>query len=198
MARNFLIVIGMLLLGCAAKSQSHFGAKAGLNVAGQRTMSSMNISELTSPFIGYQLGVFYKTKPNNNFLVCAEANFSVIGSTVVLVTGSGEQYDAHRKLGYLELPVMLQYQAGKFYFGAGPSVGFKLFSRITNFERGPFNIPYYKTFDAAVNILAGYSVSGRVGVDLRYSHGIVNIEKDPGDNKTKNQYLNVSVLYFVK
>jgi hypothetical protein len=198
MTKNVLTVIGMLLLGCAAKSQSRFGAKVGLNVAGQRTTNSIDIAELTSPFIGYQLGVFYKTKPNNNFLVCAEANFSVIGSTVVLVTGSGEQYDAHRKLGYLELPVMLQYQAGKFYFGAGPSVGFKLFSRITNFERGPFNIPYYKTFDAAVNILAGYSVSERVGVDLRYSHGIVNIEKDPGDNKTKNQYLNVSVLYFVK
>jgi hypothetical protein len=202
MNKSFLLVIGVLLVGTSARSQSRFGVKGGINLADQvKTMSLPQVPTITQdtkPFVGYQLGVFYKTKAYKQFSVAAEANFSVIGSGMTLITLDGKSHDAHEKLGYIEVPLTLQYSIDRLYFGLGPSVGFKLFSRLTNFENGPYDIPYYQTMDAAANLLAGYAVTNKIDVNVRYSHGVMNIYKDPGYADTKNRSLNLSVLYTLK
>lgn len=194
--------MGMLLFAYTARSQSRFGFKAGLNLANQvKTISIPQVpttTQNTKPFVGYQLGVFNKTKLNNHFFLSIETNFSVIGSSQTLIFTDGESYDTNEKLGYIELPLTIQYAINKIYFGVGPSVGFKLFSKLTNFGNRNYDIPNYQTMDAAGNILAGYSVSGKVDVNVRYSHGFMNIYKDPGYASTKNRFINVSILYALK
>jgi len=202
MNKTSLLIIGMLLFGYAARSQSYFGIKTGLNLANQvKTISIPQVSTTrkdTKPLVGYQLGVFYKTKLNKHLSISAETNFSVIGSRMILVTSDGKSYDTNEKLGYMELPLTLQYSFNKLYFGAGPSIGFKLFSTHTDLENRTFNIPYYKTIDAAGNLLAGYTISSKVDVNVRYSYGLVNIHDDPEYAKTKNSFFNLSILYCLK
>ena len=202
MRKAFHLIICMLVMGYATRGQSSFGIKAGLNLANQdKTISIPQVPATTlntKPFLGYQLGLFYKTKPYNQFSVSAEANFSVIGSGRVLTTSDGQTHNTREKLGYLELPLIVQYSFKKIYFGIGPGVGFKLFSKITNFENSTYDISYYQAVDAAGNLLAGFKVSRKVDVNLRYSHGFVNIYKDPGYARTTNKFFNLSVLYSLK
>lgn len=199
MNKTLLLVIVMILFVCAARSQSHLGLKAGLNLANQvKTISIPQVSttkQNTKPFVGYQLGVFYKTKLYKRLSLSAETIFSVIGSSMMLMTSDGKSYDTNEKLGYIELPLSLQYSVNKLYFGVGPSVGFKMFSKLTNFENRTYDISYYKAIDAAGNLLAGYTVTSKIDVNVRYSHGMVNLYDNPGYAKSKNRFFNFSVLY---
>jgi Outer membrane protein beta-barrel domain len=199
MNKTFLLIIGIVILSHAASSQSHFGIKAGVNLANQvKTISIPQVpstTQDTKPFVGYQFGMFYKAKLQERLWLSAEANFSVIGSSMTLVASDGNSYNTQEKLGYIELPFTLQYKIAKIYFGAGPSIGFKVFSKITNFENRSFDIPYYQTMDAGGNILAGYSVSKKLDVNVRYNHGFMNLYKDPGYAKAKNRFFNLSLLY---
>jgi len=202
MNKTFILVIGMLILGLCARTQRHYGLKAGVNLANQVKTISLpqvpSITQDTKPIVGYQLGAFYKATLHNRLLVAAEANFSVIGSGMTLTTPDGKSYNAHEKLGYIEFPLTIQYKMSKIYFGVGPGVEFKLFSKVTNFEGSSYDIPYYKTLDAAGNLLAGYSVSKKLDLNIRYNRGLVNLYKDPGYTKTNNRFFNLSMLYALK
>ena len=203
MKKTIFLIIGMIALSQVLKSQPLFGFKAGVNLANQvKTISlpqnTTSIEQDTKFFIGYQLGGFYKLKVHGNLFVSGEVNFSVIGSSMTLFTTDGETHNAHEKLGYIEVPLTIQYRINKIYFGAGPGVGFKIFSKITNFQNSSYDIPYYKTLDAAANVLAGYNVSKKLDVNVRYSHGLVNLFKEAGYAETKNKYFNFSVLYFLQ
>jgi hypothetical protein len=202
MNKTYYLAICMLFLGYTAQSQNQFGVKAGLNLANQRkTMSIPQLPAMTQDtkiFPGYQLGLFYRTKPSRQFSFSAEANFSVIGSGMTLMTGDGKSYNTHDKLGYIDLPLILQYSINKIYFGLGPAIGIKLFSKLTNFENRTYDLPYYQTFDASGNLLAGVRITKRVDANMRYSHGFVNIYDNPGYAKTMNRFFNFSILYGLK
>lgn len=202
MKNTSFLVFGMLLFSYASNCQSRIGLKAGLNFANQVKTISIpqvpTIIEDTKYLLGYQLGVFYKAKLNEHFYLATETNFSVIGSNMMLVAADGKSYNTNEKLGYIDVPLMLQYSINKFYFGAGPSVGIKIYSRLKNFENNNYDIPYYKAIDAAGNILAGFAVSKKVDVNVRYSHGLMNIRENPGHAKTKNKFFNLSFMYYLK
>lgn len=202
MKKTSLLAFGLLLFVYGAKSQSRIGLKAGLNLSNQtRTLSIPQVpatKQNTEALVGYQLGVFYKKSLAKNLSLAAEPAFSLIGSSMTLVASDGKSYDTDEKLGYIELPLTLQYMFDKLYFGAGPSVGLKLFSKLSGFENRTFDITSYKTIDAAGNVLVGYGISNKIDLNLRYSHGLINIIKDPGYAKTKNRFFNLSVLFYLK
>src|SRR5688572_15521316 len=99
MKKVSILVIGMMLFGYAARSQSRISFKAGLNLANQ--MKSLSTPQLpsatmdTEPFIGYQLGISYKRKLSSNFSLSAETNFSVIGSSSSLTAPDWQTYDTN-------------------------------------------------------------------------------------------------------
>jgi hypothetical protein len=148
--------------------------------------------------IGYQFGVFYKTLLSKNLSLSVEPAFSVIGSSMTLIGSDGDSYDTDEKLGYIELPLTFQYSLKKVYFGVGPSMGLKLFSKLSGFENRTFDITSYKSMDAAGNILVGYSLSDKIDLNARYSHGLINIIKNIGYAETKNRFFNFSVLFYLK
>lgn len=201
MYKTFLFVIG-LLFGYAANSQAHFGAKAGVNLANQvKTVSipqTPQIKQDTKLFLGYQVGAFFKAPLSGRLSVSAEPGLSVVGSSMKMTTTDGTSFDAHEKLGYIELPLTLQYKAGKVYFGAGPSAGLKVFAKISGLENRSYDIPYYKNIDAAATVLAGYSLTEKLDLNIRYSHGLVNLFDDPGYADTKNRAAHLSLLYFIR
>jgi hypothetical protein len=208
MRKISILLIVLAFSGSVANSQDHLGFSAGLNLSNQAKevaypqMPSTQI-EKTRRLFGYQFGAFYKKRLHSQLLVSTEANFSLLGSKTKYVTEQqllnpdGKDYYYNEKVGYIQVPVSLQLYLNRVYFGAGPSVGIRLFSKITNFDNGSYNIPFYRTIDAAANILAGYTVSNKMALDVRYSHGLVNVYKEYSYYKTKNRFFNVSLLYFV-
>ena len=103
------------------------------------------------------------------------------------------------RIGYVEIPLSLQYHVKKWYAGAGPSIGFKLFSKSRD---SGYYYNYYKKLDIAANVLAGYKITKNLDVNVRYSYGLLNVLKDQsyyGNYYTKvtttNRFANVSVLY---
>lgn len=209
MKKIFLSLLIMVAFEQSAISQSSFGLKAGANLSDQekkfRTpLNPATQTQQTKPLFGYQFGVFYKVKKTPNLILSAEANFSLVGSRTLYVTEEqilnpdSITHYYHDKIGYIEVPLTLQYNFADLYFGAGPSIAFKFFSKITNFEGRSYNTPYYKTIDAAANVLAGCSILKKLDLNLRYSFGLVNIHEDHNYVKTKNRFLNLSVLYSLK
>lgn len=202
MNKTFLLLIATLVLAHAANSQSQYGVKAGVNLATMTKTLDIpqgpSTKQDTRPFVGYQLGAFYKAKLHTRLLLSAETNFSVIGSGMTLTTTDGNSNDAHEKLGYIELPLTIQYKVGKIYFGAGPAVGLKALSKITNFQDRSYDISYYRTTDASGNLLAGFSATEKLDVNIRYSHGLLNLYKDPGYAEAKYKFYNLSLLYALK
>lgn len=202
MKKTLLLVLGLLFFVYGAKSQSRIGLKAGFNLANQtKTMSIPQVptnKQNTEALVGYQFGIFYKTMLSKNLILSAEPAFSVIGSSMTLVASDGKSYDTDEKLGYIELPLTLQYSVSKLYFGAGPSIGFRIFSKLSGFEGRTYDITNYKSIDAAGNVLVGYVLSKKIDLNARYSHGILNIIKDPGYAKTKNRFFNLSIFYYLK
>lgn len=202
MKKSSLLICGLLLFIYSAKSQSRFAVKTGFTLANQTKTISIpqvpNTQQNTRTLIGYQFGVIYKTILSKNVSFSVQPGFSLIGSSMTLMSADGKSYDTDEKLGYIELPLTLQYSFNKLYFGAGPSIGLKLFSKLSGFENITFDITSYKSMDAAGNILVGYSLSNKIDLNARYSHGLINIIQDPGYAKTKNRFFNFSVLCYLK
>src|SRR5689334_25319877 len=109
MKKAFLFIAALFLVSRAV-SQSDFGVKAGLNVAKQ--VITMTVPEIaltyrdSRPFVGYQVGFFYKTDINERLLFAAEPGFSVVyhsehvpGAYDVVSTNTYE------KLGFIQLPL---------------------------------------------------------------------------------------------
>lgn len=202
MQKKLFCLFVVLLFTYTAESQSVFGVKAGVNLANQmKTISIPQVpatSEKTDPVTGYQLGFFYKKQLFKGIKFSAETNFSLIGSSSKLVAPSLTVYYTKEKLGYLDVPLTLQFFLHKFYIGIGPAIGFKLFSKLKGFEDKTFDISHYRTPDVSGTALAGVSLTQRWDANVRYSHGLTNIYKDPGGAVTKNRFFNFSVLYRLK
>lgn len=205
----FVLMISFILTEQYAISQNTYGIKVGLNLSNQKKTFSTpqnpsTQTQDTKELLGFQFGAFYKIKMNEKLVFSTEVIFSEIGSKTPYTTEQqvlnpdGIQHYFNDKMGYIEIPLSLQYILNKLYFGIGPSISFKVFSKIKNFETQVYNTTYYKTLDAAANILAGYKFSEKIDLNLRYSYGLLNIHEDHNYVTTKNRFLNLSFLYSLK
>jgi Outer membrane protein beta-barrel domain len=209
MKKIFVLFITLTAFAQNSFCQNIFGLKAGVNLSNQaKTFTTpqdpTSRSNETKPLWGYMFGVFYKVKMNNTWAISAETNFSLVGSGTQYLTEEqilnpdGITHYYNDKIGYIEVPLTLQYKLNKLYFGAGPAIAFKVFSKITNFENSTYKTPYYKTLDFSANVLMGYQLAKKWDVNFRYSYGLLNIYEDNMYVKTKNRFFNLSLLYSLK
>ena len=135
MKKILFSVIAAIAFTQFAISQNVGGIKAGLNISTlHQTFEPKEIDTRSfKPLSGYQLGGYYKLKLKQKWNISGELNFSVIGAKVPY--DSQEGFDSigvgHYRnitIGYLEIPLMVQYNIHKFYIGFGPGIGFHLFS----------------------------------------------------------------------
>jgi hypothetical protein len=208
MKKLLFFLVPFLAFGQLAFSQNRFGLKAGANLSNQHLTFTPPYDHLPPPasFLGYHFGVFFKTKANKKWNFSSEINYSLVGSkelyldidTTQLPGTIARRYS--NKIGYLEIPFALQYNFGNFYSAIGPTIAFRIFSK----SAVEANRNYYRAFDVAGNVVAGYKVAKKVDVNVGYNYGLVNILKDQskygGDRyvTTKNRVLNFSILYYLK
>ena len=212
MAKTFFSVIAALMFAQYATSQNRVGIKAGLNISYlQEKFTPENVNtEALKPLLGYQFGIFYKVSVNTKWSLSSEVNFSLVGGKFpyyMIENGFdslGSTQYRNNSIGYLEVPVSVQYNIHNFYVGVGPGLAFHLFSK--GFDSGSYTTNH-KAVDVAANVIGGYNITKKLRVDLRYSYGLMNVVKDDFKNlggsyntevSLKNRFFNVSLLYSLK
>ena len=142
-----------------AKSQIHFGVKAGLNLANLKFDSSSNTSYISE----FNVGVLVSIPIAKSLSLQPELMLSAQGY-------GGKYHDTSYRVtyGYFLLPILLKYNLNSGVFAEmGPQFGFSLNNRW-----------YVQPFDFSWTFGVGYKLPVNLGIDLRYNLGISNIEKD--------------------
>ena len=193
-------VLAALLMLAAAPAQAQWlniGVKGGVNVAAQQ-ISGGGSGPSPQQRVGVVAGVF-DTLPAFSWLdVQAEALYAVKGSKITV-----EGITTTEEIDYLEVPVLARVKkaAGrwKLYGGAGPSTAFRLRARTrTSFSGSTEEIDIgnqVESIDFGVGMGGGVE-RGRLVIDVRYTLGLSDIDKDKTDaTKTKNRTIAVTVGY---
>lgn len=211
--KKILGLVGTLVWAQLGVSQQHFGVKAGFNMAWQEQHYTSSVYPNgwrpdIKTLAGYEAGFFYRISLAEHWLLSAEANFTLRGAKTqeaVYVDGrlyvdgqlypeGPEQYTT-TKLFYLDIPLLVQYKFHRFIVGTGLSTGLLTSSR--TIFRGLNFTSDYRTFDAGVNLLAGYQLARKWEVDLRYYHGLTNTYLVDVIT-ARNRFANFSLLYTLK
>ncbi len=198
-----------LLLFETMSAQVSYGLKAGLNLSDQLKKidppgyPSEKLE--TKMLTGFQAGGFLKKPLGRDLNLSAEIDLSLIGSktkytrTDFVVNPDGSISGAttgyyHDKIYLVEIPLTLQYKLKRYYLGLGPTIGFILSSRIDNYQNTGFKNQYYKSVDFSASAIIGYSVSEKIDLNLRYSYGVLDIEKRDYSS-VNTQILSFLILY---
>jgi opacity protein-like surface antigen len=168
-----------------------FGLKGGLNLA---TWSNSNPDITYKNRVGFHAGLFSNINVSQNLAVQPEVVYSSQGTKYNDVSNR----EHNLSLNYINIPVMLQAKVGGgWYAQAGPQVGFLLSTadKVNNVETEFFTKEDFKTTDVAFGIGLGYSSPSALGIDARYNLGLTDINDAGGNNKLKNNVLQVGLTY---
>lgn len=171
------LIAAILISGVA--SAQHGNAPAGhvtIGVKGGLSMYNINNDNNTSynQRSGYYLGLLGHIHRNSQWAFQPELVFSAQGAE-------------NNKLGYINIPVLVQYMFDNgFRIQAGPQAGF-LVSSDDGID--------YSPVDLALSLGVSYVVpSTGLGIDLRYNHGISDINKS-SDVKSYNRGIQLGLFY---
>lgn len=108
--KRIAVIILFLSLACVSgKAQSGFGIKAGLNF---NSMSDIKLSDINSSVkgkTGFHVGVLYKLRLPLGLALQPELLYTQKNSTIALSRTNDPDFRYDSKLGYLQLPVNVQW-----------------------------------------------------------------------------------------
>ncbi|WP_312790614.1 porin family protein [Sphingobacterium sp.] len=194
MKRKLLSIAAALCFIAGAKAQTSYGIKAGLNFTKLKA-SEGNISETSNTSTNFYFSGYADMPLANNFSI--QPGVSLQGK------GGKSVDDTKLNLMYIEVPVNFVYSiptgnAGNVFLGAGPYAGFGIHAKAKQgnvSESGSFGDFGVKTFDAGLNLLAGFKLTNGFLVNGGYGLGLTNMAKDSGETSIKNRVFSVGVGY---
>lgn len=164
-----------------AQSQSKFGIKGGLNV------SNLYVDNVTdeNARIGSHFGVFAKFSSTSAVSLQTELLFTTKGSLVQY--GGLVNQEVKYNLGYIEVPVLLAFNVGKFLeLHAGGYGGYLLGANISykgTLGNGVQEINKDNLHSYDYGLLAGLAVNVEsLQIGVRYNYGLVKIADSSGAN----------------
>jgi hypothetical protein len=178
-AMKFLIALITAIMITGVVSAQHGNAPAGhvtLGVKGGLNFYNIHNDNNTSydQMTGYHLGLLGHIHHDSQWALQPELLFSTQGAK-------------NYKLSYINIPVLIQYMFDNgFRIQAGPQVGF-LVSSDDDID--------YNPIDFALSVGVSYVVpSTGFGIDLRYNHGLNDINKS-SDVKATNRGIQFGLFY---
>ncbi|RLJ31360.1 putative outer membrane protein [Chryseobacterium sp. 7] len=187
-----------MVLGTLSFAQSTNGPKFGAKAGG--SLSSFTGSDYKSK-LGFYAGAFVNIPISKIFSIQPEVVYSQQGAKAKdkYYFGGLAVTDIKQTLGYINVPVMVQYNAtSKFYFEAGTEFGFLINAKAEeNFITTPLsrnNKDSLKTFNFGLGIGLGYKFIPNQGVNVRYVAGLTKIVKDDVDS-SKNTNFQLGINY---
>lgn len=162
--------------------QPDFGIKAGYNSSSIEVDNGTNFDSKSGLYIG-GLAHIHVT---SHFAVQPEVVYSCQG---------GERPTYKLKLGYVNIPVLLQYMVNNgLRLQTGPQIGFLMSAKQ---KAGDVEIDVgdaYNNIDFAWTLGASYIFATGIGIDLRYNIGISDIS-DANNTDAKNRVLQLGLFY---
>ncbi|WP_286857955.1 MULTISPECIES: porin family protein [Sphingobacterium] len=222
MKRKLLSIAAALCFIAGAKAQTSYGIKAGANFAKMKE-SAQGFSYTSDAATSFYVAGYADIPLANSFSIQPGISLQGKGSKISLtkmaeLAGiSGVSGSVKQDLMYIEIPVNFVYSiptgnSGNVFFGAGPYAGFGIHAKVKadnisgsfeddffdvdGKESGSFGDFGYKTFDAGLNVLAGFKFTNGFLINGGYGLGLTNIAKDTnGEGSLKNRVFSVGVGY---
>lgn len=187
---SVIAIAAIMISGNANAQHINFGVKGGLNLY---KISNEDNSKYDTK-AGIHLGILGHIHLDQSIAVQPELVYSSQGAKY---TAGGTDFKL--KLGYINVPVMLQYMFNNgFRLEAGPQVGFLISAKSESNNKSVDVKNGYKTVEFAVGLGAGYiKPSSGLGVGLRYNVGLSNIN-DITPIKSTNNGFQLSLFYQLK
>lgn len=211
--KHLILSISTLAI-CYVTSAQTFGLQAGVNIASQSIGSeeTAGFTISTSSKTGFLIGVVGQFPLSKVIAFRPELNYIQKGSET---TGETADEFVIIALNYIDLPLNFVFSSdagkGKFFFGAGPSIGYGL-SGHTKLKTGGQEISqdikfdgksadaendgygHLKALDLGFNLLGGYTFSNGFFANTGYSFGLSNITPEEG-SRLKNKGFFIKVGY---
>lgn len=181
--KTLLVVLFLTLctLLNAQYTDTHFGIKAGLNVANLDVKDGVDFDSKA----GFNIGALAHVHLSPHFAVQPEVYYSEQG---------GKDGSDKWKINYVNVPVLLQYMEGNgFRIETGPQLGLKTAAKI---KSGDLEVENHdvNTFDFSWAVGASYITAANVGLDARYNFGITNVN-DAASPEVRNRVFQVGLFY---
>jgi hypothetical protein len=206
MRKILCLFIGFISVINNSKAQkASLGLNAGATLASYKAdIESISLTSKTK--VGFSAGLTASMPINKNFSFRPQLNFVQKGGKQ-----KDEDYTDELTLNYIELPLNFVFNTstskGMFFIGAGPSLNMGLSGKdkwVDHTESGNDDIKFgsgddadFKSFEAGVNILAGYQFKGGFFLTANYNAALSNAAPDDPefDGKYHNRYFGISIGY---
>jgi hypothetical protein len=185
MKKLFCIVTAVIILSIAKAQETHFGVKAGVNIASVEVEDGDDLNSKA----GLHVGGLAHIHINRHFALQPELVFSMQGGK------AEDNDDVKLKLNYINVPVLAQYMVNDgFRLQTGPQLGFLVGAESKVGDVEVDRKDSYSTIDFSWAFGAGYLFSSGFGIDARYNHGISNIS-DVSGAEVRNRVFQFGVFY---
>ncbi len=189
--------------GSIDRNRQQFSGPSYPNPSPDKSLNSFNIKALISG------GVMQSKATNSSHFNDADIeNFQNLShlhymAGIEFVQKKSKDGNTKITLNYLEVPLYLLYQstsssAGNIFGGIGPYFAYGIGGNMktgSSSTKAFDKTTGYKPFDAGLGVTAGYKITNSFSFSLVYEIGIVNIDRSPGGDKTKNRSLSLNVMY---
>ena len=181
--KTILFALSLLSLSILVKAQdTHFGIKGGLNISSLDVKDGVDFDSKA----GFHIGGFAHVHLSPHFAIQPELVYSAQG---------GKDGDTKWKLGYLNVPLLLQIMTGTgFRFETGPQLGFAVSSK---YKDGDIEYDYgdvTEKVDVSWSVGVSYLFPEGIGFDARYNHGLTDVY-EPESYQIKNRVFQIGVFY---
>ena len=177
--------VALALFSCACLPAHAQQAPAfTLGLKGGASLASLTNRNLQSSHYlwGFHTGLTGNYALSRGFSLQAEALYSQKGVGDEVSAG-GASYEDRLRLHYLDLPVLIRFQAKGGYFGFGPQLGLLLSARDHSDLPGhgasdePVTDSFHRVELGLVSDI-GYQLASGLGIGLRANVGLLNVPKN--------------------
>jgi hypothetical protein len=183
----FTVVSLLLITGAAQAQHVNIGIKGGLNAF---TIMGDNSADF-DPKISYHVGLLGHIHMGNNFALQPEVVYSAQGS-ISKIAG----VDLSLNMNYVNIPLLIQYMYDNgFRLQVGPQLGILTTAKSKTGNVNTDVKANYKSTDIGVSVGMSYvKPSTGFGFDIRYNHGLTNINKSDATN-SYNRGIQIGLFY---
>ncbi|MBX2924606.1 MAG: PorT family protein [Chitinophagaceae bacterium] len=189
--KKIIFLSAFTIIASFTQAQLTYGVKAGINL----TKFSGSDAGDNDFLLGFAGGGLVNYKVADAVSVQAELLYSLEGSS-----SKEEDYKAKLKAGYVNIPVLVQYNhTSGFYAETGPQIGILTSAKASISADGDSYSSSVKDQFKGINFSwglgAGYKLSNGLGIGARYNFGIPSIAKNDGKIKLGGFHIGLSYTF---
>ena len=128
---------------------------------------------------GLTLGGFVNTNLSKRVISEFQINYVQKGSVDPVDHEAGD-FDYYRiRLSYMEVPLLFRMKLKKFYYEAGPAIGF-LISSSEEDNNGVVNLPFhnFNSTEVSMGLGIGYALTEKFHTNVRYQHSFLPVSNE--------------------